>query len=135
MSQRVDDIQAIELYTIGYIEPDAEQRIDAFLSFLGSVLIDIRHTPQSRLPQFCQQALRSTYGQRYLWVPELGNIHYKPEDRAKGIQIANAVIGIPRVTERLRGGQAIMLLCACKHYEQCHRKTVYEMIMDAMKEV
>lgn len=122
-----------ELLTIGYTEPNALARIDAFLSVHNSVPVDIRFSARNRWAgQFGKGALEKRYGKQYIHCPEFGNVNYRPEDRAKGIELAWPDLGLKRVAWRLEEGQAVMLLCACKDYETCHRKVVYELIMAEM---
>jgi|SRR5882762_1523488 len=120
------------LETIGYTEPDAQSRIEAFLAQdrARHILMDIRYSPRSRwLPQYNRSALYNRYGVQYAHCSVLGNLNYRPEDRAKGIEIADPEQGIARVVNLLKNDCSLMLLCACKDYEQCHRKIVYELIM------
>lgn len=123
-----------ELLTIGYAEPGAQERIDAFLreNHTGA-LIDIRLSPRSRWhPAFTRSVLASKYPEQYIWMPEFGNLNYKPEDREKGIEIAAPETGLARILYLLNDPlceHPLMLMCACKDYEQCHRKVVYELVM------
>lgn len=119
--------------TIGYTEPGAEERIEAFLSQEEAALIDIRLQPRSRWqPAFNRSALEKRYPAQYIHVQALGNVNYK--DRGRGIDLLDAKSGLQQLLYLLRYGHPIMLLCACKNYEQCHRKVVYEMIAQALWE-
>ena len=129
------NIKTGTLETIGYLEPDATQRIAAFLaqSRTEMVLMDIRKRKQSRWrPQFNKSALLQQYGVQYVSCPEFGNVNYKGEDRHKGIVLVDPAAGVRRVVRLLAHGVSVMLLCGCKDYQKCHRKTVYELIMAAM---
>ena len=54
-----------ELLTLGYTEPDACQRLDAFMDRPQTGLIDIRYSPRSLwYPEFNQKALLERYGTR-----------------------------------------------------------------------
>lgn len=123
------------ILTIGYTEENAQERIDAFLANPQAALIDIRYQPYSRFrPAFNKGALSSKYPNQYIWMPEFGNINYKPENREKGISLANPGVGMERMKRLLSDvyEHPMMLMCACKHYERCHRKVVYELIMAAI---
>ena len=119
---------------IGYTEPDAEQRIAEFLAASKKHgLVDIRLKPRSRwYPQFNLKALDQRYGVQYGWCPEFGNLNHKPEDRHKGIALKDPEAGLRKVMQLLQQGYSIMLLCACKDYESCHRKVVHEMLIQAL---
>lgn len=122
----------MELTSLGYTEPDAQAKLDAFMSRPGAILVDIRLSPRSRWkPEFNQRALIAKYGSQYKHCRELGNLNYN--NREQGIKLADPERGVARVIELLQSGHSVMLLCACKHYEQCHRKTAYELIMQAME--
>lgn len=125
-----------QISTIGYAEPGAEERIAEFLaSGEKTALVDIRKNPRSRwYPRFNQSALQACYGKRYIHLPEFGNVNYAPENRANGIVLANPSEGLRQVQRLLAHGWSIMLLCACKEYEQCHRKTVYDLIVSSINE-
>ena len=64
-------------------------------------------------------------------MPELGNLHYRPQDREKGIKIANPERGIVRLMKGLEQGYTLILLCACKN-KGCHRWDVVKLLEDAM---
>jgi uncharacterized protein (DUF488 family) len=95
-----------------------------------AVLVDIRLSPRSRWqPAWNQSALIERWGDRYIHLPELGNLHYKPEDREKGIKLANPEQGLHDLeTYVLRAGYTAVVMCACKSYETCHRHVVCELI-------
>ena len=124
----------MELLTIGYMEDNAMELIAAFMSDENAVLLDIRETPRSRWkPAFNRNQLIEQFGGfRYGWWPEFGNINHRPEDRHKGIVLADPQTGLERIRKVLESGRKVMLLCACKDYERCHRKVVYELIMAEM---
>lgn len=123
-----------ELLTIGYTEPNALERIDAFLAGdrATHILCDIRYRPYSRYrPAFNRGALVQRYGEQYHLLPALGNVNYI--DPTKGIVLNDPDRGIHDVLDLLKSGRSLMLLCACKDYARCHRKVVYELVMAAMQ--
>ena len=67
-----------DLVTLGYTEPDAQQRLDAFMATTGAGLVDIRYSPRSRWrPEFNQAALIERYGAlKYGHCKALGNVNY-----------------------------------------------------------
>ncbi|MGH2478078.1 MAG: DUF488 family protein, N3 subclade [Ktedonobacteraceae bacterium] len=119
--------------TIGYTEPSAQERIDAFLAQdrARHILLDIRYRPYSRWrPAFNHQALYERYGVQYAHEQALGNVNYQ----GGPIALLDAAKGVELVLNLLRNGNTVMLLCACKDYERCHRKVVYELIIAALAE-
>lgn len=116
------------ILTIGYTEPNAQSRIDEFLQDENAALVDIRLNPRSRWqPAFNKSALEKRYPAQYIHVEALGNVNYK--DRARGIDLLDARSGISQLVYLIARGYPLMLLCACKDYERCHRKVVYELVM------
>jgi uncharacterized protein (DUF488 family) len=124
-----------ELLTIGYTEENAQERIDAFLVNERAMLVDIRLSARSRWNgHFGKGALEKRYKKQYVHIPEFGNVNYRPGDRGKGIELAWPDLGLKQIMPLLRSGHSLMLLCACKDYEQCHRKVVYDLIMAKLSE-
>lgn len=119
-----------QIVAIGYTEEQAQERIDAFLAqSTKHLLVDIRERPYSRWrPAFNQGALRTHYGEQYRHIQALGNTNFS--DPTKGIVIRNPDKGIFEVRMLLDAGYSLMLMCACKHYERCHRKVVVELIRE-----
>lgn len=119
-------IQPDQLQTIGYTEKDAAQRIDAFMQQPGAVLVDIRLSPWcSWDTQWCKQALSEKYGKAYVHLREFGNVNHGKDLPIKLLDPAKYLAATVRALLR---GRPVMLLCACKDYEKCHRKVVYELL-------
>lgn len=119
------------LETIGYLEADAEERIAAFLAQPATSLIDIRLTPYSRYwPTWNKPMLKARYGRQYAHLRGLGNV--SSHDRNQPIHLLSPETHIQHLAEQLLRGHSYLLLCACKHYERCHRKVVYERILLTM---
>lgn len=120
------------LLTIGYTEDNAKERIEAFLAQPRTGLVDIRYTPRCRWnAQWNKSALQAKYGRaKYVHEPCFGNVNYRKKDGP--IQLANPDERLPAVVNFLIGGASLMLLCACKEYERCHRRTVYELVMSTV---
>jgi hypothetical protein len=119
------------LATIGYLEPDAQARIEAFLARSRAYLVDIRLRPYLRFrPQWNRPALYARYRGRYVHLRGLGNVHY--QDKRLPIHLLDPEPHIHHLAEHLTRGTSYLLLCACKDYERCHRKVVYERIMHTL---
>jgi hypothetical protein len=119
------------LATIGYMEPEARGRIDAFVARPYAYLIDIRLTPYSRWhPEWNRPALQARYGRRYGYWRGLGNVHHR--ERNKPIHLLDPERHIQHLSEELLRGRSYLLLCACKNYAHCHRKVVYEQVLLAL---
>jgi len=96
-------------------------------------LVDIRLSPRSNWQAFNQQALSARFHHRYIHMPELGNVNYSSRDR--GIQIADAGRGIPRLINGISQGYTLIVMCGCREYESCHRHTVVDLLLKAMPDV
>ncbi len=119
------------LYTLGYAAPDAEQQLATLMADPSTLLIDIRYSPRSRWqPQWNKKALQAAWGDHYVHVQALGNVNYRLPDAP--IQLLDADAGIQWAVETLQAGYSLILLCACRDYERCHRKTVKELIENAL---
>lgn len=111
-----------QIYCLGYTGRKLPQLGDA-ITRLQAVLVDIRYMPHSRNPVWEQQALLRSFGDRYLWLKELGNRTY----RTGGIQIDNYPQGKLKLLKVLDSSSAI-LMCACDHAETCHRTVVANLL-------
>jgi hypothetical protein len=119
------------LETIGYTEQYARERIDAFLAQPRSYLVDIRNTPYSRWnTNWNRNTLAARYEKRYVHLPGLGNLNYA--NKHLPIELADPEQHVSHLVTCLKRGCSYLLLCACKDYERCHRKTVYTLIMAAL---
>ena len=61
---------------------------------------------------------------------EIMRVNYRLADAP--IQLADPKAGIPWAVQALQAGYSLILLCACEDYERCHRKTVKELIENAL---
>lgn len=122
------------LYTLGYATPGALAELEEVMQDESVLLIDIRLRAGSRWwPAWNKKQLRARWAGRYTHEKRLGNINYR--DRSlpvvlHGPHIEQAIEG---AVSLLQVGFSLVLLCACKDYDTCHRKVVAEMIQHAMK--
>jgi len=127
------------LQTIGYMEPNAAQRIATFMQQPAAFLVDIRFSPRSRLWVWNKSALQAIYCpagdhlSRYVHLKELGNVNFK--DPKLPIVLYQPAIPVQALTEALSAGCSFLLLCACKNYETCHGKVVYELVLTSLAEL
>ncbi len=120
------------LYTLGYAEPNATERLETLMAQPRTAIVDIRSVPYSRwTASWNRRTLMHKYGPiRYHHVGELGNVNYNKPDLP--IQLADPDVWVQKCVKSLQQGWSLVLLCACKDYEQCHRKTVYQLIQAAL---
>lgn len=117
-----------KVYPFGYSAPGALSSLDALMSDESTLLIDTRFSPRSMRPEWRQEALQSKYNKRYHWAGHfLGNRNFKGGD----IVLADPDTGIRGLRTYLREGYNLVLLCACREYETCHRKKIVDLLQQA----
>jgi uncharacterized protein (DUF488 family) len=116
-----------QIYTLGYAAASSEGRLVQLMSDEAMVLVDIRLCARSRwYHQWAKRQLQQQWGTRYVHVPQLGNVNYR--QRGQPIALRDAEAGLQVVTDLLKAGYSVVLLCACLRYERCHRKLVAEQL-------
>jgi Protein of unknown function, DUF488 len=119
----------------GYACDSSMTKLARLMQDKKACIVDIRLSPCSKWhPAFNKVALAKRFPRRYVHIPELGNLHYRPKDRKKGIKIANPSRGIARLMQGLAQGRTLILLCACKD-KGCHRWTVISLLEEALPEM
>lgn len=108
----------VRVYTLGYSGKKMYE-IEELVKQVGGILFDIRFSPRSRAPVWNGSNFREVFGARYKHVKALGNRNYK------GGPIA--LVDFEAGLEQIRAsGRPVILMCACKDYDVCHRKTIAE---------
>ena len=106
----------MKIYTAGYTGHKPEQ-LKAIAEKLDAVVVDIRYSTKSRVPHWTNGYLLTLLGRDYKWNQFLGNRNYK----SGPIEIVDMVVGIRMLNWETKN---IILLCACKNRETCHRDVV-----------
>lgn len=114
------------LYTLGYTGIEPSQLL-SLAQQQRAIVLDVRYSPRSRVPQWNGMELARLFGQRYEHLPALGNVNYKS---GGPIEINMPTVGVQQVVSILTG-QSVILLCVCPDVETCHRKIVAEMVKAA----
>ncbi len=128
MTARILTTSPGTLTTLGYLEMDALPRLEAFLARPRTYLIDIRLTPYTPWqPEWSRPALQARYGRQYAHLRGLGCV--PSPDRRQPIHLLDPEPHLRHLAEQLTRGYSYLLLCACTHYERCHRKLVYERVL------
>ena len=111
------------IYTFGYSGQSFDE-FSARVAALDALVVDIRLVPQSRFsPPWRKANLEKVFKENYLHVGALGNKGFKE----KRMDIADLDTGLA-IVEAIE--ENLILLCACKDIEKCHRK----IIADALRE-
>jgi hypothetical protein len=128
-------LQPGKVIPFGYACDSSMTKLMRLMRDKKAYLVDIRLSPHSTWHRaFNKAALAKRFPKRYVHMPELGNLHYRPQDRKKGIKIANPERGIARLMKGLSQGRTLILLCACKN-KGCHRWTVITLLEEAMPDM
>lgn len=111
------------LYTFGY-SGRLPHELLALAEYLDAVVVDIRFSPRSRIPDWTAGRLTKLLGERYRHLPALGNRNYK----GGPIEFVDLAEGVVMVGELLRK-RPVILLCACAEVQRCHRLPAAEAIV------
>lgn len=112
-----------ELYHFGYSGQDVHA-LKAWLEAHDGRLIDIRMKPSARDPRWRQAYLAKHLGPHYRHVPALGNVNF----RGGPIELADPEAGLAALRAWLQDGQTLVVMCICRDYQVCHRRTVAEVL-------
>jgi uncharacterized protein (DUF488 family) len=110
-------------YTLGYLDHCTPADLAGYLVLFDALLVDIRLTPYSQNPLWRQEALRRRLGADYHYCHALGNRNYKQSGApivlfapAEGLRQLRPILAV----------RPVILLCACREWEQCHRRVAAE---------
>ena len=110
------------IITIGYAGWALEDLYE-LCEAVNGILVDVRFAPDaSRTPAYNREALEAYFGNRYVWVRELGNRGY----HGHAIDLVDFERGAARVRELVEAGYTPILLCGCPNPFACHRRQVAE---------
>jgi uncharacterized protein (DUF488 family) len=111
-----------QVFTLGYSgrTPDEIRQI---VEDHDAILFDIRFSPRSRVPQWTRKQLTALMGaDRYQHIKALGNQNYKGDGP---VELVDYQAGKAQIAAADR---VVILMCACKHPQSCHRTVVAELL-------
>jgi hypothetical protein len=115
------------VFTFGYGRRNIHELRTALESH-DARLIDIRYSPKSMRPEWNQEQLREAFGDRYLHVPALGNRNYGGRGP---IALAAPDAGV-RIVAPILERQAVILLCQCPDWRECHRAVAADLLAEKL---
>jgi uncharacterized protein (DUF488 family) len=112
---------------IGY---GGRKRLSDFFTAVDSIsadlIVDVREDPSHAYRgTYTKPYLKKRFASKYVWIPELGN---KTRD-INNIQLVDEEKGLRRLLELARTYDHIILLCAEKKDEDCHRSYVRDRLL------
>jgi len=113
-----------DTYGIGYSGRDPVE-IHRLALQLNAVVVDIRLSPRSRKPGWNKGRLSTMLGDRYMHVPELGNVNYK----GGPVLLKDPDVGIAVILRELQD-RSVILMCVCPSFQKCHRKNIAALLAD-----
>lgn len=118
--------RSMKIYPIGY-SAHAKLIESLMQSDTNVLLIDGRKSPYTSYAAYHKANLDAKYGKRYIWLGStLGNKNYNNDGP---IELVNAKEGIKHLIALLEQGYDIIIMCGCKDYWSCHRKTVVDLLL------
>lgn len=122
-----DTMKPRTVFTLGYRQKTATMTLQQLVEW-HVIIVDIRLKPYSRWArQYNKNAMIETYGERYIHIEELGNLHWNIPG---SIKLKDADEGIAELIEVLKDGD-VVLLCACREWDKgCHRTEVAKLLLE-----
>ena len=117
--------ETLPIYTTGYAAWGSLRAFQAALERTNALVVDVRETPYSKMPDWTGENLAAKLGASYAQIREWGNTARK----RGGIQIADFEGGLRRLI-KLTPAQPVLLLCGCRDYGTCHRATLADKLID-----
>ncbi len=124
------DLLPGSLATLGYANKNAGTILEDVMSVnTHALIVDTRLVPHCRWSTaWNRQELQQRWGKHYIWRGAwLGNLNYDTPKR--GIRLVDATQGIPWLIKGLEKDWTLILLCTCANYMQCHRRVIYELVI------
>lgn len=108
-----------QLYDLGYSQIQDSDLLLQLIGKLDAIVIDVRFSPKSRGPQWRASNLQSQFGDRYIHIPELGNVNYK----GGPIKLLDEDSGLAKLN-LMAQSSSLVLMCVCSNRDTCHRLTI-----------
>lgn len=113
--------QGATLLTIGYGGKKPTDFFSELEALAPDFIVDVRENPRARA--HFEKRL-----DHYIWIKELGN-----SSRTMPPKLVDEVEGLAKLEELCVGTNRIVLLCAEKDENRCHRSYVKERIVDILE--
>ena len=111
------------IFTFGYSGASLAQ-LKWLSERFEATVVDTRYSTSTRRVDFSAQRLEAVLKERYVHIPEFGNVNYK---NGGPVKLADPKLGISRISGILSSG-SVILLCVCASWEECHRSDVAQLL-------
>ena len=120
--------QNTTLLTIGYGGKKPSEFFSELESLNPDYIVDVRENPnKAYLGCYTKAHFEKRLG-HYIWIEELGNkTHSLPP------KLVNEEVGMAKLRNLCQDEKTVVLLCAEKDENRCHRHYVKEKIIDILK--
>ena len=106
-----------EITTIGYGGKKPKEFFAELESYNPDFVVDVRENPfKAFLGVYTKKGLEAKLGAKYRWIRELGNL-----TRDLPPTLVDEEEGLKKLGNLMRGRRHIILLCAEKDENKCHR--------------
>ena len=116
------------LMTIGYGGKKPAEFFSELEKMSPDYIVDVRENPHRAYLGCYTKAHFEKRLEHYIWIKELGN-----RSRELPPQLVNEEAGMTKLEELCEGTNRIVLLCAEKDEERCHRRYVKKRIMEILE--
>ena len=117
------------LLTIGYGGKKPADFFSELEEMAPDYIVDVRENPhRAYLGCYTRAHFIKRFSSHYVWIKELGN-----RTRTLPPQLVNEEAGMTQLEELCEGSNRIVLLCAEKDEERCHRRYVKERITEILE--
>jgi uncharacterized protein (DUF488 family) len=108
---------AEDLLTIGYGGKKPGDFFAELEAFKPDLIVDVRENPfHAFLSAYTKKGLEMRLGSRYIWIKELGNT-----SRVLPPTLVDEEEGLEKLHKLMQQHKRVVLLCAEKDEERCHR--------------
>ena len=105
------------VYTMGYGGKKREAFFDELSKLNYDIVVDVREDPDhAYLGCYTRKHLEKQLKEHYMWIPELGN-----RTRTLPLTLVDEKAGMEKLHKVLSQHMVVVLLCAEKNEENCHR--------------
>ena len=116
----------MEIETIGYGGKKPTDFFKELEALNPDIVVDVRENPfRAYLGVYTLPHLEKKLGSKYVWIKELGN-----KTRLMPPTLVDEEVGLKRLQELAENHQRIVLLCAEKLEENCHRGYVKKRFLE-----